>query len=84
MCKPSECLLVVVMVTMMMQGRVLTSAAAGVGGLLFIGQLKRDIPRAWKSSLGGGQTSMCKLSECSLVDYCVIDDDDDDDYNDNI
>ncbi len=49
------------------KGRVLTSAAAGVGGLLFIWQLNTDIPRAWKSSLGGGQMSMCKPSECLVV-----------------
>ena len=46
------------------EGHVLTSAAAGVRRLLFIGQLKEDTPRAWKSSLGGGQTSMCKTCEC--------------------
>jgi hypothetical protein len=48
-----------------LRGRVLTSAATVVGGLLFIMQLMGDIPRAWKFSLGGGQTSMCKQSECS-------------------
>ena len=44
--------------------RVLTSAAAVIGGPLFITQLEEGMYLAWRHSLGTEQTPMCKTSEC--------------------
>ena len=46
------------------EGRVLTSAAAGMGGPLFITQLEEGMQIALRHSLGSKQMSMRKTSEC--------------------